>query len=302
MIPPALTRVVLRALAEAGEASPIRRIEPVKGGMVSTSWRIVTQRRSYLLKYHENPKPFLYSCEQHGMELLRAAGMRVPAVIAAADRTEETPGYCIQEWIHPGSMDAQRRRLNAELAAEIAQMHQTEARVPGYGCSYTSTEGPAGECWEEDWVVYFREHRLRCYVELLTRAGRMPPDRREALERLIESLPERLGGAERRPSLLHGDLHQRNIVANRAGQSVLIDPVAFYGDREFETAYMHLWGFFPPLFWQAYEAAYPHDAGAKERRDVYLVSHLLQNVAAGMVQLSQRLDVTLHKCVGYRGG
>ena len=260
MIPPALTRVVLRALAQAGEASPISKIEPVKGGFVSKSWRIVTKRRSYLLKYHEDPKPFLYSYESHGLNLLKAAGLRVPTVIAFSDKSDETPGYCIQEWIHPGSTDMQRRRLSPQLAEEIAALHSAPVEVPGYGSNYSATDGPK-ESWHDDWIACIRQ-RIQKLIDFLDEGGRMPAERWEALERLAAKLPDLLGGVDRQPALLHGDLHGRNIVANRAGEAVLIDPCVHYGDREYESSYMHLWGFYPPLFWEAYESAYPHPPGA----------------------------------------
>jgi fructosamine-3-kinase len=298
MIPPSLSRIVLRALAEAGEASPISRIEPVKGGMVSKSWRIVTRRRSFLLKYHEDPPPYLYTKERHGLELLRAAGMRVPTVVAHADRTEETPGYCIQEWINPGSLDAQRRRLGPKLAEELAGLHLAQADVPGYGSSYSATHGPRDN-WHANWVDYFRGHLLMRHVEKLEKAGRMPVERREALDQFMDRLPALLEKGDRRPALLHGDMHQRNIVANRADEPVLIDPATLYGDREYETAYMHLWGFFPPLFWEAYHAACPPADGEPVRREIYLISHILQTIAWGSPQFALRLDSLVHRYVGY---
>jgi fructosamine-3-kinase len=299
MIPPSLTRVVLCALSEAGERSPITRIEQVKGGMVSNSWKITTRRRSYLLKYHEQPEPYLYRAEQRGLELLRAAGARVPAVIAACDQTPETPGYCIQEWIHPGSKEAHVRRGGSQLGEEIARLHRTAADAPGYGSDFSPSQGPDPGGWQSDWPAYLRERYVGKAMAKMEKAGCLTSERKDGLERLMAKLPELLAGRDTRISLVHGDLHKLNVLVNRAGEPVLIDPVARYEDREMELAYAYLWGFFSPAFFDAYLSAWPLNDGHRERLEVYTLCHLLWSTVHRGLQHLPRIDATIHRLVGY---
>lgn len=300
MIPPALTPILLSALHEAGETAPITRIEPMKWGCVSKSHRIVTRRRSYLLKYHENPRPFLYSHEQHGLERLREAGARVPTVLAFADASEEAPGYCIQEWIEPKSKDAFARRLGARLGEQLARVHLAETGSQNYGTDYDSEAGPQAQAWVADWVVCYRD-RLGHLVERGGQKGILSPERVRGLAKLLDRLDSLLGNVERRPSLLHGDLHGRNVLCDRAGESVLIDPVIYYGDREVEMAYTTLYNDFPPGFFHAYKITYPLDPGFSERRDLYIVYDLLNNMMGGRQEYGRRLDEIVTRYVGYAG-
>jgi protein-ribulosamine 3-kinase len=299
LIPPSLTRVVLCALAESGERSPITRIEPVKGGLVSKSWKITTRRRSYLLKYHENPHPYLYRSEERGLRLLRSAGARVPEVITASDKTSETPGYCIQEWIHPGSNAAYVRRGGATLGEEIARLHAAPVEAAGYGFDYSAEGGPKEDGWQAGWIDYLCSHHICRSMDRLHEMGLMPDERRDGLERVMSKMPDLLAGCDGRPSLVHGDLHKMNVLVNRAGEPVLIDPVVRYEEREFELAYAYLWGYFAPSFFDAYQTATPLNEGHRERLDAYTLCHLLWASIHRGHQFLPRVDAAIHRFVGY---
>src|SRR5262245_5336546 len=81
-LPPALRLPVLDALRRAGDESPVRRLEAVRGGAESHALRLVTRRGAYFLKWSDRLRPGRYRTEVHGLALLDASGaVRAPRVI-----------------------------------------------------------------------------------------------------------------------------------------------------------------------------------------------------------------------------
>jgi fructosamine-3-kinase len=303
MLPPSLTPTVTAALRETGDTTAVLRLEPVRGGCVSKSWRLVTRCRSYFLKWNERPLPGMFSAETYGLNLLRQGGVRVPTVLAAADVKEKVPGFCLQEWTEARFGEAYRWRLGSAFGAKIAALHlasATERPVSGYGLDHDNYLGsrkqPNG--WDDDWVRFFRERRLLPQVERAGSKGLLTLWRRRALEHVMERLDQWLGGVERRPALLHGDLHGRNVLCDRSGEPVLIDPAVYYGDREAEIAYTHLFGDFPPGFYAAYREVWPLASGFSDRRDLYNLYYLLNCLNAGAGHYLPRIDGILRRYIG----
>ena len=156
------------------------------------------------------------------------------------------------------------------------------------------------EGWSEDWPIHYRDRVLRPYVGQSEEKGLMPAERRGRLERLMDRLEALLGGIERRPSLLHGDLHRGNVLCDAAGAPALVDPSVSFGDRELELAEMESsrWSVFPPVFWSAYFEAWPAAPGREERRDLYVLRQHLHQLARGRPEQGMAVDSI---CVRYVG-
>ncbi len=278
MLPELLVDAIIRALQESGDCSPIRRIKPVHARQVNTSVRLVTARASYFLKWRmPSANHGLFGDEARGLELIRQTQtVRVPAVLAMVEPTETMPGFMLQEWIEPGAPSDFKRRVGSRLGSVVAAMHKASAAAGagGYGWG-AHTSGSASRPWDGDWIECFRDHLLWPRVESAVARGWMTPEQRRGMERLMERLDEWLGGVERQPTLLHGDLHGGNVLCNRAGEPVLVDPSWFYGDREYEFAATYIAGRFPPAFYIAYESVWPLPAGSADRRDLYTLPLLL---------------------------
>ena len=58
----------------------------------------------------------------------------------------------------------------------------------------------------------------------------------------------------------------------------MIDPAAYYGDREAEFGRTTLFGGLGRGFYQAYEAVWPLDAGSETRIEIYRLYHLLNHL------------------------
>lgn len=297
-LPAALTAWVGELLRDAGDPTPIESAHPVGGGCINNALRLQTARATYLLKWNPDPLPDLFLREAAGLALLAATGtVRVPAVLAAVNAAPECPACILLEWlagnVHPASREAQAR-----LGSDLAALHH--ARAPAYGLDHDNYLGstPQYNGWEADWITFYRERRLRPQMELAERNGRLPAARRRGLERLMERLDSWLGGVERHPALLHGDLWGGNVIPAPGDILALIDPAVYYGDREAELAYTELFGGFSPAFYAAYEAAFPTAPGRAERRDLYNLYHLLNHLNLFGESYGAEVDAVIRRYVG----
>lgn len=280
-LPRSLNEAVTAALRQVGDPTPLRGTRPVGGGCINNVLRLQTEQASYLLKWNAQPLPRMFETEACGLQLIAATGtMRVPTVLAAAEATPQRPAYILLEWLEApphGRID------QAALGAQLAEMHKkgtSPRKPPAYGLDHDNYIGstPQYNGWDDNWVRFYARRRLRPQVELAQRNGLMPAGRLQKAERLIERLDRWLEGIERRPALLHGDLWGGNVMAGPGGAPAIIDPAAYYGDREAELAYTELFGGFHSHFYQAYQEAWPLEPGYTERRDLYNLYHLLNHL------------------------
>ncbi len=282
-LPAGLEEPVGAALRNLGDGSRIRSAQPVGGGCINNAMRLQTGQGRYLLKYNPDAPPGLFEYEARGLEQIAATHtVRVPAVLAYQAASDRYPAWILLEWLEgPRSGDY------ARLGERVAELHHQGASphgnspqgLPAYGLGYDNYLGSTLQVnrWEPDWARFFARCRLRPQMELALRGGRLPGERRRRLERVIERLPGLLGGVERRPALIHGDLWGGNVIPGPDGLA-LIDPAISYSDREAEIAYTELFGGFSARFYAGYQSAWPLDPGYPERRDLYNLYHLLNHL------------------------
>jgi fructosamine-3-kinase len=267
----------------AHDSTPVVRSRSVGGGCINHVVCLETEQGAYLLKWHPNPPPGMFLHEARGLQLMDATQMvRVPLVLAAAEVSDDHPAYIVTEWIAP-ARGAPRHGDQAVLGAQLAAMHRngvSPQTPPAYGLDHDNYLGtmPQYNGWHTDWVSFYRERRLRPQMEMAQRNGYMPAARQRGLERVMARLERWLGGVERRPALLHGDLWGGNVIAGPQGEPVLIDPAVSYGDREAEIAYTQLFGGFDSRFYQAYQEAWALPPGSEERCDLYNLYHLINHL------------------------
>jgi fructosamine-3-kinase len=278
-LPANLQTVVTAVLRDAGDATEIQRTAPVSGGCINQATRLDTGQHSYLLKWNTDPLPGVFTTEARGLELMQATHtVRVPAVIYATDATDEHPAFIILEWLE-GTTRTSSAAAQAALGRQLAQMHHTGTAAT-YGLDHDNWLGssPQYNGWYNDWTNFYRERRLRPQIDMAARNGALPGRRRQQLERVLERMGEWLDGVERQPALLHGDLWGGNIIPGPGEAPAIIDPAAYYGDREAELAYTQLFGGFSEHFYRAYEETWPLSPGYAERRDLYNLYHLLNHL------------------------
>jgi fructosamine-3-kinase len=307
-LPAALRLPVLEALRRAGDDSPVRRLEAVKSGAESRALRLVTRRGAYFLKWSDRLGPGRYRTEVHGLALLSESGaVRAPRVLAVQDGGAggaSAPGFLLLEWLDRPGGEAYLKRVGAGLGRQVAALHRCATfwgrATPGYaaddGLAAVGRWRESG--WAADWATFYRDRRLGPGVAAAARAGRLEGARLARLERILARLDDWLGGLPRHPSLLHGDLHRGNVLCDRAGTAVLVDPHPSFGEREFELSYLELYGRFPPAFFAAYREAWPLPPGYEERRGLYQLHHFLRGVEFGHAGAAGNLDVVAYRYAG----
>jgi len=147
----------------------------------------------------------------------------------------------------------------------------------GFAADNYIGDSPQENRWEEDWLLFFGEHRLRFQAELAARRGGADSALLAGVEAIVRRLPSLLSRPDR-ASLLHGDLWGGNFMVGADGAVVLIDPAAYFGHREADLAMTELFGGFAAPFYGAYAELWPLEPGYEERKDLYNLYHLLNHL------------------------
>jgi fructosamine-3-kinase len=266
MLPQSLHNLIQQELN-----APITKVAPVSGGDINEAARVsLDNGQTVFVKWHHHPPSKMFPAEAHGLKLLASArALRVPLVYFWAEN------HLAMEWLGPTSRGD--REAAKVLGERLAQQHRTTAE--NYGLEMDNYCGltPQVNASVDNWPSFFATRRLGYQIELAAQRGRMPPQRRQRLERLIAKLPNLLP-ANPPASLLHGDLWGGNWLVTAAGEPALIDPAVYFGHREADLAFTELFGGFPPQFYHAYQAAWPLEPGYEERKDIYNLYHLLNHL------------------------
>ena len=214
----------------------------------------------------------MFEAEADGLaELRRADAIRVPDVYAVG--LDANGAYIEME-----RLDLKRggERDAAELGKALAAQHRRTADLHGWHRDNTIGRTPQDNQQTDDWVGFFREHRLLFQLNLAARNGYTGE-----LQDRGASVAERLGdffdGYDPVPSLLHGDLWAGNWGV-ASGEPVIFDPAVYYGDRETDIAMTQLFGGFDDAFYREYEHAWPIESGSAERIELYKLYHVLNHL------------------------
>ncbi len=278
-LPAPLRDPLAEALRGLGDPTAVRRSRPVGGGCINNAMRVETSRGVYLLKWNADALPGMFACEARGLALLaETQTVRVPAVLYHTEAQDGHPAFILLEWLEGARSGNSAQSDMAALGEQLAELHR-KGTAPSYGLDHDNYIGSTRQIneWAADWIEFFASRRLLPQMELAARTGHLTPARRALLDRLIQRLPELLGGVERKPALIHGDLWGGNVIPGPSGPA-LIDPAVSYSDREAEIAFSELFGGFSAAFYAAYNAAWPLDPGYTERRDLYNLYHLLNHL------------------------
>ena len=127
--------------------------------------------------------------------------------------------------------------------------------------------------WTADWAEFWTEHRIGYQLQLAKRRG----GNFSQGETLLAAIPKLLEGYKPQPSLVHGDLWGGNASVTAAGEPVIFDPAAYWGDREVDIAMTELFGGFSPAFYRGYNEVWLLDSGYEKRKMLYNLYHILNH-------------------------
>ncbi len=246
--------------------------EPVSGGCINETMRLRGVGDSFFLKLNRPERLDMFSAEAAGLSLLRASGaIRAPEPIAWG--TAQGRSWLALEYLDLQTPDA---RSSEALGEQLAALHRSQA--PRFGWERDNTIGatPQQNQWADDWPAFFADRRIGAQLLLAANKG-AGTKVRERGARLRAAIPAFFSSYSALPSLLHGDLWSGNWGADESGNPVLFDPAVYYGDREADIAMTELFGGFDERFYQAYNSAWPLDAGYRMRRQLYNLYHILNH-------------------------
>jgi fructosamine-3-kinase len=245
---------------------------PVSGGDISAAWRLATTEGHLFIKTGPLSTAEMFAAEADGLsELSRSGAVYVPEVIAEGQC--EAMVFLALEWLALEPVDAQ---VEHSFGEQLAELHRTTAEQFGWHRDNTIGLTAQRNTWTDNWVDFYREHRLSFQLRLAADNGfRSELQGRGA--RLLKRLPIYFENTQPVASLLHGDLWGGNWGCT-AGRPVIFDPAVYYGDRETDIAMTRLFGGFGAAFYEAYEACWPLPDGHHERQDLYQLYHVLNHL------------------------
>lgn len=264
---------IARHLNDAG--IPVSRVvtpRPIGGGDISAAWRLDTGNRDVFLKTGPVTSMDMFAAEAGGLaEIAKTNTVRVPEVLAVGQTADAA--FLALEWL---SFDRPGKHIERQLGERLAMMHRTVEDRFGWYRNNTIGLTPQYNDWSAEWVAFFREHRLGYQLGLAAENG-FTGELQTNGARLMKRLPVFFDDYSPLPSLLHGDLWGGNWSCTD-GEPVIFDPAVYYGDRETDLAMTKLFGGFGVPFYEAYEAAWPLQAGSRERQHLYQLYHALNHL------------------------
>jgi protein-ribulosamine 3-kinase len=249
----------------------LRNATPVGGGNINEAYRLEgADSSSYFLKLNDIRHLPMFVAEAQGLNAIAATHtLRVPLPITHGSAGRQC--YLVLEHLELGS-HGDAKLLGEQLAA----LHRCAGKSFGYTQDNFIGTTPQPNSWTNNWVDFWREHRLNYQLRLAAENGYGDPLQRLG-EKLSDVLHAFFAGYTPQPSLLHGDLWGGNHAFLADGTPAIFDPASYYGDRECDLAMTELFGGYPADFYDAYRATYPLDAGYATRRDLYNLYHILNH-------------------------
>ncbi len=250
---------------------------PVSGGDINEASRLsLSNGEKIFVKCNRGVGTDFFRAEAHGLAALEEAGANVPEVLGLGAGT--SGAFLILRYERSGG---RARDYGTQLGHALAQLHRarTEAFVPGgtYGFYEDNYIGATKQSNtpSDSWISFFRDMRLGAQMRMAD--SYFSAEDRRLCQNLLARLPELLTEPAN-PSLLHGDLWGGNVMPDRDGKPMFIDPAVYVGHYEADLAMTELFGGFPPDFYEAYHEVIPREAGYANRRDIYNLYHLLNHL------------------------
>ncbi len=270
-----LTEKIRQAISNAISCDiHIQNATQVAGGCINNACKLSTNAGIFFVKWKANIPSDLFVREAEGLnELARVKGSSLvfPRVITCK-KEDHLPGFLVLEYLEPGMLE---KTTSERLGHGLAKIHQTFHDKYGYDSDTYCGTTRQNNKWNDSWPDFFRFQRIGCLIEQLRDQGKLTTSEIGLFEKLIQKIPM-LIPAERKASLIHGDLWSGNYLITQKSPA-LIDPAVYYADREMEFSIMTMFGGFSSNFWSAYQEAFPFQSGWKERNRLYQLYHYLNH-------------------------
>uniref|UniRef100_UPI003216D441 fructosamine kinase family protein n=1 Tax=uncultured Draconibacterium sp. TaxID=1573823 RepID=UPI003216D441 len=259
---------------EFNEQVNIASAKQIGGGCINHASKIETSIGPLFLKWNINCSADMFLREAESLkELARATSdlLKVPKVFCAK-QVDSTPGFLVQEYFPPAyATDGDDEKLGQGLAI----IHQFENDKYGFLKNNYCGATPQNNSWKGRWGDFYVENRLRYLLKLIQNQRPIPVSEMVVYDKLLERIPA-LIPSETKAVLIHGDLWSGNYMHTSNGPA-LIDPAAYYADREMEFAIITMFGGFSSRFYSAYNDINPLEKDWRNRNPLYQLYHVLNH-------------------------
>lgn len=255
-----------------GLTMEITDIRFVSGGSINTAARVSTLESTFFIKFNHSEHEDMFEKEAKGLALLQQTNaLCIPEVLGFGKYNDKS--YLVLEFIENGG---QRPDFWQDFGRSLSILHSHTHS--SFGLSFDNYIGSLEQQnqYYENGIDFFVEKRLRPMVGLALYNGLITPHLRDCFEQFYPLLPSLL--PNEKPSLLHGDLWSGNFLSNPYGYVCLIDPAPYYGLREAEIAFTHLFGGFDDEFYESYNESYRLTPNFQSRIPLYNLYPLLVHV------------------------
>lgn len=255
-----------------GLTTEITDIRFVSGGSINTAARVSTLESTFFIKFNHSEHEDMFEKEAKGLALLQQTNaLCIPEVLGFGEYNDKS--YLVLEFIENGG---QRPDFWQDFGRSLSILHSHTHS--SFGLSFDNYIGSLEQQnqYYENGIDFFVEKRLRPMVGLALYNGLITPHLRDCFEQFYPLLPSLL--PTEKPSLLHGDLWSGNFLPNPYGYVCLVDPAPYYGLREAEIAFTHLFGGFDDEFYESYNESYRLTPNFQSRIPLYNLYPLLVHV------------------------
>ncbi|MFV1974018.1 MAG: fructosamine kinase family protein, partial [Thiohalobacterales bacterium] len=256
--------------AATGTRAELRQQGSVGGGCINQAQRIDYGDDTFFVKLNTVAQVDMFAAEFEGLQALRqCAVLHIPEPVCYGE--DGSSSYIVMENLALGGHGDP-----AALGEGLAALHRITQDRFGWHRDNTIGSTPQINTLSDNWIAFYREHRLQFQFELAARHG-CPGRLVSQGERLMADFDVLFNSYTPEASLLHGDLWSGNQAYTLEGEPAIFDPAVYYGDREADLAMTELFGGFGRDFYAAYNSAWRIDPGYKIRKSLYNLYHILNH-------------------------
>lgn len=265
-------------------------VRPLSGGDINQVFRLrLDNSNDFVLKLNlKDSYPRMFEKEAAGLQLLESEGCKVPGVEMNFEEGEQQ--FLILEFIEEGRpKDISWDKFGRELASLHLKTNDA------FGLDHDNYIGSLVQInkMSENWTEFFISNRLQPLIRMARDRNLLSSSQLDAFDLLFLRLPDLI--PEEDPSLLHGDLWSGNLMFDRIGDPVFIDPAVYYGHREVDIAMTRMFGGFNESFFNSYNEIRPLEKGWQQRIELHnLYPTLVHLVLFGRSYLSG-IELTLKR-------
>lgn len=285
-LPPHYTSLAQALVSLFGNSVAITQTDRLSGGDINKAYALTLNTGDRIfMKANSKANADFFTAEVAGLSAIASTKtIATPEILCTGTDEGEDAGYSFLLLKYIKSIKA-REDYWEVLGQELAALHKTDTKVlwpdsiscDSFGFFQDNFIGarPQVNTPCPSWISFFRDNRLA--PQFKAADSYFSPEDRNKITKLLDNLDKFLMEPSK-PSLLHGDLWNGNVMCGPLGKAILIDPAVYIGHAEADLAMTQLFGGFPQKFYDAYLESNPIEPGYEDRRDLYNLYQLLNHL------------------------